>query len=277
MENAITSNSFGQILKQWRSQRNFSQLDLSLASNVSQRHISFLESGRANPSRDMVLNLCVVLDVPLRQRNKMLSAAGFAAVYSEFDLSDAEVAPIRRALEFTLRQQEPYPALVIDRYWNQILVNKGAENLLNWLIGDKTVPAEIGPNLVKLMLHPQGIRSAVHNWRTVATHLIQRVHRETRMEDPSQQSQSLFNELLTYSGIEELWRSPAPEDWPGSGTENWQVPLLSTVFSQFDQQLSFFTTLTTLGTPHDITLQEIRLECLFPADDATDELWRSLF
>ena len=121
---AVTDNASGQLLKQWRSQRNFSQLDLSVTSNVSQRHISFLESGRSNPSRDMVLTLSAVLDIPLRQQNKMLTAAGFAALYSEFDLNDLEVAPIRRALEFTLRQQEPYPALVMDRYWNQIMMNE---------------------------------------------------------------------------------------------------------------------------------------------------------
>lgn len=121
---AVTDNASGQLLKQWRSQRNFSQLDLSVTSNVSQRHISFLESGRSNPSRDMVLTLSAVLDIPLRQQNKMLTEAGFAALYSEFDLNDLEVAPIRRALEFTLRQQEPYPALVMDRYWNQIMMNE---------------------------------------------------------------------------------------------------------------------------------------------------------
>ena len=265
---AVIDNSFGQLLKQWRSQRNFSQLDLSISSNVSQRHISFLESGRSRPSRDMVLELSTVLDIPLRQQNQMLTAAGFAAIYSEFDLSDPEVAPIRRALEFTLRQQEPYPALVMDRYWNQIMVNEGAKRLLQWLIGEKALPAEIGPNLVKLMLHPQGIKDRVQNWEIVATHLIHRVHRETRIEGQGQQSQSLFNSLLSYPEIEQLWHSPQKD--------NWQLPLLSTIFSKGDRQLSFFTTLTTLGTPQDITLQELRLECLFPADDTTEEAFREI-
>ena len=269
MSSAVTDNSFGRLLKQWRSRRNFSQLDLSLASNVSQRHISFLESGRSNPSRDMVLGLSTVLDIPLRQQNKMLTAAGFAAVYSEFDLSAPEVAPIRRALEFILRQQEPYPALVMDRYWNQVMVNKGAKNLLGWLVGKKELPAEIGPNLIKLMLHPQGIKEHVHNWTVVATHLIHRVYRETRTEGQEQQSQSLFNSLLTYPEIEGLWRSPIKE--------NWQLPLLNTTFSKVNQQLSFFTTLTTLGTPQDITLQELRLECLFPADKVTEKVFQTLF
>ena len=265
---AIADNSFGQLLKQWRSQRNFSQLDLSITSNVSQRHISFLESGRSNPSRDMVLTLAAVLDIPLRQQNQMLTAAGFSPLYSEFDLNDPEVAPIRRALEFTLRQQEPYPALVMDRYWNQIVMNKGAESLIGWLTDEKELPAEIGPNLIKLMLHPQGIKEHVENWEIVASHLIHRVRRETQTEG-EQQSQSLFNSLLAYPEIENLLRSPVKE--------NWQLPLLNTIFSKAHQRLSFFTTLTTLGTPYDITLQELRLECLFPADKVTEEVFQALF
>lgn len=262
-------NAFGALLKHWRSQRNFSQLDLSMASDVSQRHISFLESGRANPSRDMVLKLAAVLDIPLRQQNKMLTTAGFAPTYSEFDLSDPEVAPIRRALEFTLRQQEPYPALVMDRYWNQMMVNKGAENLLGWLLEGVHASEEIGPNLAKLMLHPQGIREHVNNWDAVANHLIYRVHRETLAEGQDEQSQQLFDELLTYPDVSDLWRSPV--------TDNWQLPLVSTTFSKGEHQLSFFTTLTTLGTPQDITLQELRLECLFPADDKTEKQFREQF
>ncbi len=265
---AVTDNSFGQLLKQWRSQRNFSQMDLSITSNVSQRHISFLESGRSKPSRDMVLTLSAVLDIPLRQQNKMLTAAGFAALYSEFDLSDPEVAPIRQALEFTLRQQEPYPALVIDRYWNQVMMNKGAEHLIEWLTEAKELPVEIGQNLIKLMLHPQGVKEHVENWEIVASHIIHRVHRETQT-DGEQQSQLLFNSLLAYPAVENLWRSPVKE--------NWQLPLLNTVFSKAHQRLSFFTTLTTLGTPQDITLQELRLECLFPSDEATEEVFQRLF
>lgn len=265
---AVADNSFGELLKQWRLQRNFSQLDLSTTSNVSQRHISFLESGRANPSRDMVLALSAVLDIPLRQQNQMLTAAGFAALYSEFDLSDPEVAPIRRALEFTLRQQEPYPALVMDRYWNQVMMNEGAKRLIGWLTEEKELPTEIGPNLIKLMLHPQGVREHVENWEIVASHLIHRVYRETRVEG-EQQSQLLFNSLLAYPAVENLWRSPVKE--------NWQLPLLNTVFSKSHRRLNFFTTLTTLGTPQDITLQELRLECLFPADRATEEVFQTIF
>ncbi|MGD1866533.1 MAG: helix-turn-helix domain-containing protein [Phormidesmis sp.] len=264
---SASDNAFGQLLKHWRSQRNFSQLALSMASDVSQRHISFIESGRSHPSREMIVKLATVLDIPLRQQNKMLTAAGFAPIYSEFDLSAPEVAPIRKALEFTLKQQEPYPALVMDRYWNQMMVNKGAENLLGWLIGAHTVPKEIGLNLIKLMLHPQGIRAYVKNWDAVTTHLIHRVYRETLAEGKDEQSQILFDELLTYPDVQTLYQAPVQD--------SWQLPLLSTTFAKEHQQQSFFTTLTTLGTPQDITLQELRLECLFPADEATEQQFAS--
>ncbi len=264
--------AFGQLLKQWRSQRNFSQLDLSMASGVSQRHISFIESGRSRPSHNMVLKLAAVLDIPLRQQNKMLTAAGFTPIYSEFDLSAPEVAPIRRALDFTLRQQEPYPAIVMDRYWNQIQSNQGAQRLMGWLLDEQAIPDDIGTNLIKLMLHPEGIKPHVENWETVASNLIHRVHRETLAEGQDEQSQTLFNTLLSYPNVHDLWQAPT--------ADSWQLPLLTVNFAktkQPEQQLSLFTTLTTFGTPQDITLQELRLECLFPADERTELQFCALF
>lgn len=267
MNNGV-DKAFGQLLKHWRSQRNFSQLDLSMASGVSQRHISFIESGRAQPSQNMVTKLAAVLDIPLRQQNKMLTAAGFAPTYSEFDLSAPEVAPIRRAIDFTLRQQEPYPALVMDRYWNQMQTNQGAVNLMNWLLAGQTMPEDIGPNLMKLMLHPQGARAYVSNWEAIAPHLIHRVHREALAEGRGEQSQLLFDALLAYPDVRKLWQSPA--------ANNWQLPLLTVDFFKFGQRFSFFTTLTTLGTPQDITLQELRLECFFPANESTEQQFKDL-
>lgn len=255
-------SGFGQLLKQWRSQRNFSQLDLSLASDVSQRHISFIESGRSHPSRDMVLKLAAVLDIPLRQQNKMLTTAGYAPIYSEFDLSAPEVAPIRRALDFTLRQQAPYPALVMDRYWNQITANEGAAKLIGWLLAGCAVPEAVSANLMKLVLHPDGIRAYVENWDAIAPYLIHRVYRESRSQAHSPSSQTLLNELLTYPDLKAKQKIPPQE--------HWDLPLLTISFVKAQTRLSFFTTITTFGTPHDITLQEIRLESMFPADEATE-------
>ena len=270
MASAVNNNqAFGPLLRYWRTQRNFSQLDLALASNVSQRHISFLESGRAQPSRDMVLKLASVLDIPLRQQNQMLTTVGFSPLYSEFDLDAAEMAPIRRALAFTLQQQEPFPALVIDRYWNQITTNQGAATLMRWLLGDQLAPEEVGANLMKLMLHPEGIKPQVSNWDAIAPLLIQRVYRESRAGNSDDPSQQLLQDIMAYPNVQELWQSPTSEDW--------QLPLLTITFDKEGQQLSFFSTLTTLGTPQDITLQELRLECFFPANDQTEVLFRTMY
>lgn len=261
-------NSFGQFLRQWRDRRGLSQLDLAVMSNVSQRHISFLESGRAKPSRAMILELATVLDIPLREQNVMLTAAGFAPVYSESDLQDPQVEPIRKALDFILHKQEPYPAVVIDRYWNLLQSNRAATNLLNFLIDPQILQPQFECiNLMRLMFNPQGLRPVVANWQEVAGHLIRRVHREAIVEGQSEKSIALLNELLAYPDVPQSWRNLQWE---------WHAPLLTVNFVKGDRQFNFFSTIATLGTPYDITLQELRVECLFPADDITAENMRKL-
>ncbi|MEG4507567.1 helix-turn-helix transcriptional regulator [Microcoleus sp. F6_B4] len=255
--------SFGNLLKHWRNQRGLSQLDLALAGNVSQRHISFLESGRANPSRDMVLQLAAVLDVPLRDQNIMLTAAGFAPIYSQSDLSAPEVEPIRKAIEFILRQQEPYPALVMDRYWNLIQSNTAAQQLTNWLVHPEKLQHHFcingRINLMRLMFHPQGFKPFVGNWEEIASHLMQRVYREAFVDGPSDESMALFQELQAYPDAPRLWQQSLPR--------TWQLPLLTVQFVKDGLSLNLFSAIATLGTPHDITLQELRIESLFPADE----------
>jgi len=255
--------SFGNLLKHWRNQRGLSQLDLALAGNVSQRHISFLESGRANPSRDMVLQLAAVLDVPLRDQNIMLTAAGFAPIYSQSDLSAPEVEPIRKAIEFILRQQEPYPALVMDRYWNLIQSNTAAQQLTNWLVHPEKLQHHFcingRINLMRLMFHPQGFKPFVGNWEEIASHLMQRVYREAFVDGHSDESMALFQELQAYPDAPRLWQQSLPR--------TWQLPLLTIQFVKDGLSLNLFSAIATLGTPHDITLQELRIESLFPADE----------
>lgn len=255
--------SFGNLLKHWRNQRGLSQLDLALAGNVSQRHISFLESGRANPSWDMVLQLAAVLDVPLRDQNIMLTAAGFAPIYSQSDLSAPEVEPIRKAIEFILRQQEPYPALVMDRYWNLIQSNTAAQQLTNWLVHSEKLQHHFcingRINLMRLMFHPQGFKPFVGNWEEIASHLMQRVYREAFVDGHSDESMALFQELQAYPDAPRLWQQSLPR--------TWQLPLLTVEFVKDGLSLNLFSAITTLGTPHDITLQELRIESLFPADE----------
>ncbi|MEP0913862.1 helix-turn-helix domain-containing protein [Leptolyngbya sp. GB1-A1] len=267
-----TLDSFGLLLKQWRSQRGFSQLDLAVTSQVSQRHISFLESGRAKPSREMVLQLAEVLEIPLRQQNLMLTAAGFTPIHAETDLSAPEMASIRKAIDFMLRQQEPYPAIVVDRYWNLLLTNHAANRLLNAFIAPEELQARFyrdgKVNLMRAMFHPQGFRPFVINWDDFSVHLLQRLHRETIAEGESEQSKTLLNELMSYPGIAEVWQP---------FTRTTQNAMLLTVhLKRGNLELEFFSTIATLGTPYDITLQELRIECLFPANDSTEHHWKQL-
>lgn len=269
-QSAPVPSSFGPLLKRWRQQRGLSQLDLALASSGSQRHISFLESGRAKPSRDMVLRLATILDVPLRDQNVLLTAARFAPIYSETSLEDPVVAPIRQALAFMQQRQEPYPALVVDRYWNLLQYNQGAARLFQLLLADPQVLGiDQQVNMLRLMFHPQGLRPAVTNWLVVARHLLQRLQQEAIAAGDSEPSRALLQELMTYPDV--------PQTWDADGVEQWQVPLLTLdLITTAGQPLRFFSTIATLGTPYDITLQELRIECLFPADGETDARVRDL-
>jgi transcriptional regulator with XRE-family HTH domain len=263
-------DSFGTILKQWRNQRGFSQLDLAITSQVSQRHISFLESGRAKPSREMVLQLATILEIPLRQQNLMLTAAGFAPIHTETDLSAPEMTSIRKALDFMLRQQEPYPAIVVDRYWNLLLTNNAATRLLTAFIDPDQLQTRFyldgKINLMRVMFHPQGLRPYIANWEDFANDLLQRLHREALAEGESEQSTALFNELMSYPGVSEIWHT--------SNRAAQNTLLLTIHLKRNAFELQFFSTIATLGTPYDITLQELRIECLFPADETTEQNWK---
>lgn len=267
---APRSTTFGRLLKQWRDQRRLSQFDLALTSQVSQRHISFLESGRAKPSQEMVLQLATVLDIPLRHQNLMLSAAGFAPIHTETDLSAPEMATVCKALDFILQQQEPYPAIVLDRYWNLLRTNQGAIRLLNTFIEPERlqtlfcVDGKI--NVMRLMFDPQGLRPFVVNWEIVAELLLKRVYREAKASIESEQSTALLDELMSYPGVVDRW---------SASSHSTQEDLILSVHLRRDHlDVKFFSTIATLGTPNDITLQEIRIECLFPADDMTEKSWR---
>jgi transcriptional regulator with XRE-family HTH domain len=263
-------DSFGTLLRQWRDLRNLSQLDLALSSEVSQRHISFLESGRAKPSQEMVLQLATVLEIPLRQQNLLLSAAGFAPIHSETDLSAPEMAPVRKAIDLMLDRHEPYPAFVIDRYWNLVLTNQGAARLLAAFIAPEKLYSRFYAdgkiNLMRVMFHPQGLRPFIVNWESIASHALQRLHRETLVEPESDFSTALLKEIMSDPDIERVWQN--------SSRTAHHALLLTIDLQRDDLALQFFSTISTLGTPYDITLQELRLECMFPADDATDRNWQ---
>lgn len=236
-----------------------SQLALATEADVSPRHISFLETGRANPSREMVLHLAQTLEVPLRERNALLLAAGFAPVYRESNLDSPELAPARAALDAILRQQEPYPAVVMNRHWDILLTNRGASRFFNLLLGENAAAAP--GNVVRLIFSPTGLRPFVVNWDEVAEALIGRVHREAVGGVVDAATATLLRDALASPGVPARWRTP--------NLERVIVPLIPIIFQHGSHQWSFFSTVMTLGTPQDITLQEVRIECFFPLDEAT--------
>jgi transcriptional regulator with XRE-family HTH domain len=257
----VTDKAFGPRLKWWREHRGLAQLALAGNAGISQRHLSFLESGRAEPSREMVLRLCAVLDVPLRQQNAMMLAAGFAPVWRESNLSDPELAQVNGALDFMLAQQEPYPAFVVDRRWNMLRANAGAGNLVAFLLG--SVPA--GPvNLADALVAPDVLRPFIENWQQVAVHFLRSVQADA-LADGTAETADLLRRLLGYPGV-----PPLSHVAPLAS----HAPVLSIDFRKGGTALRVFTTIATLGTPQDVTLQEIRIECFFPSDGASAALLR---
>src|ERR1044072_3557593 len=194
--------AFGQRLKWWREQRGHSQLALAGMGDTSQRHLSFLESGRAEPSREMVLRLCAVLNLPLRQQNALLLAAGFAPVWREGDLTDPELAQINGALDFMLAQQEPYPAFVVDRRWNLLRANDGAGRMVAFLLG----AAPEGPvNLADALVSPGVLRPFIANWEDVAVHFLRSVQADA-VADGTAETAELLRRLGSYPGVPPLSR-----------------------------------------------------------------------
>ncbi|POR54521.1 Xre family transcriptional regulator [Paraburkholderia eburnea] len=249
--------SVGELLREWRVRRRMSQLLLATEAEISTRHLSFVESGRATPSREMVMHLAERLDVPLRERNTLLVAAGYAPLYRERALDDPHLAAARAAVELVLRGHEPYPALAVDRHWN-IVASNGA---LAPLVGNASPALLAAPvNALRLSLHPEGMAPRIVNWHAWRAHLLARLQRQI---DASADAalMALHDELAAY---------PAPTGAAPACVESIQhhiaVPLrLRTALGE----LSFYGTTTIFGTPVDITLSELAIEAFFPADAAT--------
>ena len=239
-----------------------SQEQLALESDVSTRHISFVENGRSSPSREMVLLLASVLELPLRERNALLSAAGFAPVYRQSDLADPELQQVRETLDFILLHHEPNPAMVLDRSWNLLQANAAAARLFSGLLANPADPLIAG-NAMHAVFHPGGLRSHLVNWEEVAGTLLDRLYREAMIEPPSSPSRQLLDALRAYPDVPErlrqidLTRSPRVS--------------VSLHLSMGGCDLRLFTAITTLGTPLDVTVEELRIETHFPADAATAE------
>jgi transcriptional regulator with XRE-family HTH domain len=253
---SVAVSPVGELLRHWRGVRRLCQMALALEAATTARYVSFIESGRSQPSREMVLRLARVLDLPLRERNQLLLAAGYAPVYRELGLSAEEAAAVKAALERLLATQEPYPAVVMDRHWDVVSANRAAERLFAWLLG---APGEA--NVIRLMFDPGGLRPHVRNWEAAAEALVQRVHREAVGGIPDPRTVALLEEALAYPGVPAEWRAP---DFTRA-----LLPVVPIEFEKNGLALSYFSTVTTLGTAQDAVLQEIRVESFCPADERT--------
>ena len=256
-------SAFPARLAWWRRRRGLSQLQLALAAPCSQRHISFLELGRAKPSREMVLRLSAALDVPLRNANELLLAAGYAPVWTETDLGAEALAPIRNALDFMLAQQEPFPAVVVDRRWNLLQANKGAVALVEFLVGP--LKPGVALNLADALVAPGVLRPHLTNWADVVRYFVRSVEADAAA-DGTAETAGLLERLLGYEGVRSVMGGAAPL--------TTEAPVLPMHFQKGRTKLRLFTTIATLGTPQDITLQELRIESFFPMDDATRDVFR---
>jgi transcriptional regulator with XRE-family HTH domain len=253
------ATSIGTLLQYWRKARNLSQLALATDAGVSPRHVSFLETGRAKPSRDMVVLLATVLGVPLRERNHLLLAAGYAPLYREARLDAPELEPVRRALDLILRKQEPFPAVVMNRHWDIIDTNAAAKRFFSMLLGSRTPDA---PNVLRLMFDPKLLRPFVQNWELIAESLLERLHREATGGVKDDETERLLHEILAYPDV------PARFRRPNLGVA--LVPFVPVCFRHDGISYDYFSTVTTLGTPQDVTLEELRIECFFPASAETE-------
>src|SRR4051794_10941526 len=204
------TTSFGTLLRRWRDARGMSQLILATEAGISTRHLSFLETGRAQPSREMVQLLAGMLDVPLGERNALLVSAGYAPAYGERPLSAPELEPVRRALQFTLRQQEPYPALVVDGEWNIVMRNEGAR-LFDLFTGPpcEDCDGRQAPNVMRTVFHPEGLRQYIVNWEELAECLVHSLHRQVAATGSTAMA-ALRDELLSYPGVPSRWSVPDP-------------------------------------------------------------------
>lgn len=272
MEAVIQQTStFGQLLKSWRNTRKLSQLDLAMEADVSQRHLSFLESGRSQPSREMVLMLAEALDIPLRERNTLLTSAGFVALYRERDLEGDDMKPVRQALEMTLKHHEPFPGIVVNKDWDMLMMNQAADRMYSALGDQETVWQAVDPtgsrNVLRYTFHPDGLQPHIKNWEQVVTVMLNRLQREVALEGGSGKLQALVDEIKAYPGMPDInatiWQAPPP-------------PILPVEVEIAGMPLKTFTMISTFGTPQDITTDELRIETFFPADEFTENVFQKL-
>ncbi len=258
---------FPALLRHWRSRRGMSQLDLAVAADVSSRHVSFLETARAKPSREMVLRLGATMDVPLRDQNEMLRAAGFDAEFAEPSVDGELPGPIAQAIDRMLAHHEPFPLTVLDRAYNVLRTNTAAMRIVGHFIAEPArLPAR--PNAFHLLFDPRLCRPFILDWERIARAMVARLHREVLASAGDAALAGLLHSLFEYPGVTEAWRQPdfsLPSE-----------PVAAFRLKRDALEMAFLTTITGFSAPGNVTLEELRFESYLPLDDATERACRRL-
>ncbi|MGH7933136.1 MAG: helix-turn-helix domain-containing protein, partial [Candidatus Binataceae bacterium] len=267
-ETAIEPSGVGPLLRRWREARHLSQLDLALEAEVSARHISFIETGRSSPSKEMLLTLSNAMNVPLRERNLLLLAAGYAPIYGETSLDDPRMTQVRAVVEIMLKSNEPRSALAHDRHWNIVMANAAFVRFLTVMLGNP--PAGLLPlkvsspprlNILHLLFDPNGMRRFIVNWEAGAKALLNEAYRRLAWARDDT-LRELIKDILSYPGVPARWREPDLE-----GPQELILPMELNLDGKIARM---FSTITTVATPHDVTLQELHVEVFYPADAETE-------
>ena len=255
----------GTLLREWRAARRWSQLDLALEAGMSTRHLSCVETGKSQASRETVGRLANALGMPLREQNLLMLAAGFAPQFAESPLSTSALKRMNEAIELILRHQEPYPAFVINRHWEILLANQAGSRMISFLMGGRPLRHK---NMLHNVFDPEDFRSVIVNWTEIAGWFIRHLHEEIAASPSDQGSRRLLKEILEYPGV--------PAHWRLRNVDSEISPVLNLVYASSAGQLCFFETITRFAGPRDVTVDELRIECFFPADEGTTVLCERL-
>ena len=257
-------SSFGTLVRDMRQGKRLSQMDFALACEVSSKHISFLETGRSQPSKGMVLHLAQMLQMDLAGTNRLLSAAGYSQVYSNQDLSAPGMAMIKEALEHLLQGHLPYPAVVFDHQYYLVMANQAMQEMMGRMVAlGAQFPAR--PNFLLSLLNDHGMKPFVGDWENIACHMLQRVYHEHLAGPFRDQPNRLVEQALTVPDV--------PQDWKSHVVEHLDYPAIPFTLNLGDQQLRIFSTIATIGTPLDVTAQNLRIEHFFPMDERSKAYW----
>ena len=258
-------SEFGLLVRDWRKSRGLTQMALGLQANISSKHISFLENGRAEPSREMIIKLAMSLDIPLSERNVLLTAAGFSEAYSRMQILQPEMKPVQDALSIMLTNHEPYPAAVFDWNWNILMANRPQEYLVQTIASMQPDFPQTS-NILELLVDPKGFKPFIENWHQIIPVILQRLHKE-KIYFQDRRSQ-LLEKLMQYPEVNDTWQS--------LDTRQNAKPMVDVCLKIGDLNLRLFSTLATFGTAIDVTMQELTIEQYFPSDEATKRFFKQL-